>query len=203
MSDGINDGHAYFEGAPIASERPADPAGEEKDATLKLSSGLFVQYEEYAKLEAQLVASQAECEQWKTWGIIEIAVRNPNVASYIEHWEGRALKAEENADFLRRSVGACHLMISRNDLSELDGDWDATDLPPRLKKFLANRAQSTPPSPAPDAVREKLVEALLAVVGDDGLLELIAAVGEGDPPFMTLVREALALAESDGKAPTA
>ena len=164
---------------------------------------MFVQYEEYAKLEAQLVASQAECEQWKTWGIIEIAVRNPNVASYIEHWEGRALKAEENADFLRRSVGACHLMISRNDLSELDGDWDATDLPPRLKKFLANRAQSTPPSPAPDAVREKLVEALLAVVGDDGLLELIAAVGEGDPPFMTLVREALALAESAGKAPTA
>ena len=130
----------------VNSERPADPAGETKDATLKLSSGLFVQYEEYAKLEAQLVASQAECEQWKTWGIIEIAVRNPNVASYIEHWEGRALKAEENADFLRRSVGACHLMISRNDLSELDGDWDATDLPPRLKKFLANRAQSAPPS---------------------------------------------------------
>ena len=45
------------------SERPADPAGETKDATLKLSSGLFVQYEEYAKLEAQLAASQAECEK--------------------------------------------------------------------------------------------------------------------------------------------
>ena len=34
MSDGINDGHAYFEGAPIASERPAliapDPTLEEK-----------------------------------------------------------------------------------------------------------------------------------------------------------------------------
>ena len=47
----------------VNSERPADPAGETKDATLKLSSGLFVQYEEYAKLEAQLAASQAECEK--------------------------------------------------------------------------------------------------------------------------------------------
>ena len=30
----------------------------------------------------------------RSWGIIELAVRNPNVASHIEHWEGRALKAE-------------------------------------------------------------------------------------------------------------
>lgn len=41
---------------------------------------------------------EEENAQWKTWGIIEISVRNPNVASYIEHWEGRATKAEaENA----------------------------------------------------------------------------------------------------------
>lgn len=30
----------------------------------------------------------------KTAGIIEIAVRNPSVADYMDHWEGRALKAE-------------------------------------------------------------------------------------------------------------
>ena len=41
-----------------------------------------------------------------------------------------------NADFLRRSVGACHMMISRNDRAELDGQWEATDLPPRLKIYL-------------------------------------------------------------------
>ena len=35
-----------------------------------------------------------EQERWKTWGIIEIAVRNPNVSSYVEHWESRTLKAE-------------------------------------------------------------------------------------------------------------
>jgi hypothetical protein len=39
--------------------------------------------------------AREEIEQWKTWGIIEIAVRNPNVASYMDHWEGRALRAEE------------------------------------------------------------------------------------------------------------
>jgi len=33
-------------------------------------------------------------EQWKTWGVIEIATRNSNVLEYMKHWEGRALKAE-------------------------------------------------------------------------------------------------------------
>lgn len=31
---------------------------------------------------------------WKKCGIVELAVRNPNVASYIEHWEGRTQAAE-------------------------------------------------------------------------------------------------------------
>lgn len=35
-----------------------------------------------------------QVEEWRTWGIVEIAVRNPNVSSYMNHWEGRALKAE-------------------------------------------------------------------------------------------------------------
>lgn len=30
----------------------------------------------------------------KSCGIIELAVRNPNVADYMKHWEGRAEKAE-------------------------------------------------------------------------------------------------------------
>lgn len=43
----------------------------------------------------------------------------------------------ENADFLRSMVGACHLMISRNDLEELQRqEWEATTLPPRLHKFV-------------------------------------------------------------------
>jgi len=31
---------------------------------------------------------------WRMCGIIELAIRNPNVSSYMDHWEGRALKAE-------------------------------------------------------------------------------------------------------------
>jgi hypothetical protein len=46
---------------------------------------------------------------------------------------------QRNDDFLRRSVGACHLMISRDDVTELNGDWDKTDLPPRLRKYIAHR----------------------------------------------------------------
>lgn len=36
----------------------------------------------------------SEIDQWKTWGVIEIAVRNPNVASFVDEWTARAEKAE-------------------------------------------------------------------------------------------------------------
>ena len=37
---------------------------------------------------------EAEIHNWKTWGIIEVAIRNPSVSEYMNHWEGRCLKAE-------------------------------------------------------------------------------------------------------------
>ena len=37
---------------------------------------------------------EAELQLMKTSGIIEVAVRNPNVMDYIRHWEGRAEAAE-------------------------------------------------------------------------------------------------------------
>ncbi len=49
---------------------------------------------------------QEELEQWRTWGIIEIAVRNPNVASYMDHWEGRATTAEQRLSTLSASLTA-------------------------------------------------------------------------------------------------
>ena len=52
-------------------------------------------------LEERIKELEREIEQWKTWGIVEIAVRNPNVASYVEHWEKRAIKAEKENDKLR------------------------------------------------------------------------------------------------------
>ena len=38
---------------------------------------------------------RSQLRNWETWGTVEIAVRNPNVDSYMKHWEGRALAAEE------------------------------------------------------------------------------------------------------------
>ena len=36
----------------------------------------------------------ADALDYKTCGIVELAVRNPNVTSYMKHWESRAMKAE-------------------------------------------------------------------------------------------------------------
>lgn len=38
-----------------------------------------------------------------TWGVVELAVRNVNVSSYVEHWEGRALKAEAQCAALEQA----------------------------------------------------------------------------------------------------
>jgi len=45
--------------------------------------------------QAQRTACAAVMQQWQTWGVIEIAARNVNVKSYADHWETRALKAEQ------------------------------------------------------------------------------------------------------------
>lgn len=43
----------------------------------------------------QAERAEAALRQWETWGIAEIAVRNQSVMEYMEHWEGRAKRAEE------------------------------------------------------------------------------------------------------------
>lgn len=49
---------------------------------------------EVQSLRLQVHMLQQENENFKTCGIVEIAVRNPNVASYVKHWEERAVNAE-------------------------------------------------------------------------------------------------------------
>jgi hypothetical protein len=44
------------------------------------------------------------------------------------------------------------------------------------------------------AAAPEMYEALKAVVTDEGLLDVIAGVGEGEPPFMLKIRDALAKA---------
>ena len=45
---------------------------------------------------------RSELDHFTKFGIIEVAVRNPSVSEYMEHWEGRALKAE--AEIARRAL---------------------------------------------------------------------------------------------------
>lgn len=65
------------------------------------------EHEMVLKSDAEIEVGLVLCEQdqkWRKWGIIEVAVRNVNVSSYMDHWEGRALKAE--AELARLREGA-------------------------------------------------------------------------------------------------
>ena len=65
-------------------------------------AGLQYALDECIDLEEKLLESirtisqlRSQLRNWETWGTVEIALRNPNVDSYMKHWEGRALAAEE------------------------------------------------------------------------------------------------------------
>ena len=72
--------------------------------------GFYVLASDYDALRAQLDEARAE---WATWGTIEVAIRNPNVASYIEHWEKRALSAEAERDALRVRVKELEVELAK------------------------------------------------------------------------------------------
>lgn len=56
-----------------------------------------------------LTETKKERDGWKRGylmdGVCEIGAANPNVASYMDHWEGRALKAEARAEALQAENG--------------------------------------------------------------------------------------------------
>jgi hypothetical protein len=76
---------------------------ENEERYVECEDGHVVLYEDHV----------AVIEQWKTWGIIEIAVRNSNVMEYMKHWEGRALRAEAKNSYLETpkfdTSGVCEL----------------------------------------------------------------------------------------------
>ena len=55
---------------------------------------LCAQGEAKSATEAKLAKAEEELHMMKTAGIIEVAVRNPSVADYMQHWEARAEAAE-------------------------------------------------------------------------------------------------------------
>lgn len=54
--------------------------------------------------EQEAAELRAELHLMKTAGIIEVAVRNPSVADYMAHWEGRALAAEARTQAAEQRV---------------------------------------------------------------------------------------------------
>lgn len=52
----------------------------------------------------EICVMENELSTFRTAGIIEIAVRNPAVAEYMRHWEGRAEKAERECAELREQL---------------------------------------------------------------------------------------------------
>lgn len=83
-------------------------------------------------------------------------------------------EARSNADFLRESVGECHLMISRNTPDfQRRKEWDSTNLPPRLQHVMQER----------DALRAELArlrkDYSVDVIQDD-VGAILRALGLGD-----------------------
>ena len=65
-----------------------------------------------------------ELDHFKNSGIIEVAIRNPNVSSYMDHWEERATNAEAELERLTRELAVTNDCL---------GNWRA-----REKALLAD-----------------------------------------------------------------
>lgn len=68
-----------------------------------------------------------EIANWKSWGVIEVAIRNQNVSSSMKHWEERAEKAE------------AELSAFREQLAERDAELAAAKAAARLIKDDGDR----------------------------------------------------------------
>ncbi len=61
-----------------------------------------------------------EHETWTTWGVVEIAIRNPAVNEYMNHWEGRTRDAEELARNLEAENSELRAKVNKvNELATL------------------------------------------------------------------------------------
>lgn len=72
----------------------------------------------------RIEALEAELHALTCGGTCEVAARNPNVMSYMEHWEGRAEKAEAENQRLRDAA-----QFAANKLEEINpSNYDHEDV---------------------------------------------------------------------------
>ena len=84
---------------------------------------------------AQMAAQKAEAEHnWRTWGVIEVAIRNPSVAEYMRHWEGRAESAERRVSELEAKLAESSRDAER--LAYLTADHDDAEVRERRNDLL-------------------------------------------------------------------
>ena len=70
---------------------------------------------------SELERLRREVADFKSWGVIEVAVRNPNVRSYMDHWEGRTEKAEARISALEAERD--ELKMERDGLAISEHNW--------------------------------------------------------------------------------
>lgn len=153
----------------------------------------------YDQLVEEVARLKADSDILRKRNIIEIAVANDtgSVSEYMNHWEGRALKAEAEVERLTRALGQ-----ERKNTAALLIDVERTEA---LREQLEARLHAV------EADRQRLGQLLEGVITGDGQQlenlelsddELIALATDGDIPmeisvehFKTLVQTARQLRE--------
>jgi hypothetical protein len=85
-------------------ESAAPEAGRAEDEDRHVACRKFIAWQKKQIDDAahENAALRRDSEMLRHDGIVEIAVVNQSVSDYIEHWEGRTMKAEAEVDALRR-----------------------------------------------------------------------------------------------------
>ena len=73
-------------------------------------------------------------KQWRQWGVVEVAIRNDDVAEYMAHWEHRAERAEAELaaakELLREARSNLELHIQLTEINRYENLCD------RIEAFL-------------------------------------------------------------------
>lgn len=88
---------------------------------------------------SRLEQLERENANFRTWGIIEVAIRNPNVAEYMAHWEARTQKAEAENEALRTKLETVEAETRERIAAALD---EEVDLIPCAEDAMVTRSNA-------------------------------------------------------------